>query len=145
MPRKAKKSPPAVLPYNTGDATQAPAGQTPMAPTGMPYGAHQASIQSQSMLPVVSDPGVQLPAPSAAPADPLAGALAMMPPGPGLLAPTDRPLEPVTHGLPVGPGAGPEILPPPVPNVSVAYDAIYKATGNPLYRMLADQTRPGVQ
>jgi hypothetical protein len=25
--------------------------------------------------------------------------------------PTDRPFEPVTHGLPVGPGGGPEVLP----------------------------------
>ena len=29
---------------------------------------------------------------------------------PGLSAPTQRPDEPVTHGLPMGPGAGPEVL-----------------------------------
>jgi hypothetical protein len=30
--------------------------------------------------------------------------------GPPLTRPTERPNEPVTHGLPVGPGAGPEAL-----------------------------------
>jgi hypothetical protein len=30
-------------------------------------------------------------------------------------APTNRPNEPVTHGLPTGPGAGPEAL-GPIPN-----------------------------
>lgn len=45
-------------------------------------------------------------------------------PGPGelgpLTAPTDRPGEPLTHGLPTGPGAGPEALTPPNPLVSAA-------------------------
>lgn len=41
----------------------------------------------------------------------LAAALATRPPGGmGLLAPTARPAEPVTAGLPVGPGPGPEAL-----------------------------------
>lgn len=45
-------------------------------------------------------------------------------PGPGelgpLTAPTDRPGEPLTHGLPTGPGAGPEALTPPNPLVKAA-------------------------
>lgn len=41
----------------------------------------------------------------------LQAALASRPPASqGLLAPTARPAEPVTQGLPVGAGAGPEVL-----------------------------------
>lgn len=37
-----------------------------------------------------------------------------------LHAPTDRPGEPLTHGLPTGPGGGPEVLTPPNPLVKAA-------------------------
>ena len=43
----------------------------------------------------------------------------IVPPGPGELGdplrPTERPNEPITTGLPFGPGAGPEVLPPANP------------------------------
>lgn len=37
-----------------------------------------------------------------------------------LHAPTNRPGEPITHGLPTGPGAGPGILQPPDPLTKAA-------------------------
>jgi len=67
--------------------------QPAQAPTGMPYGEHQQSIQSQQAVPLPNA------APSATP-----GQF-----GP-LDQPTGRPNEPVTTGLPLGAGAGPEAL-----------------------------------
>src|SRR5215472_9782195 len=79
------------------------------APTGMPYGEHQQLVQGQQAVPAAPPPS---PAPSAAPANPLQpGALRPFP-GTPLMAPTQRPNEPVTAGLPMGPGPGPEVLGP---------------------------------
>ncbi len=46
---------------------------------------------------------------------PMAGAGPAMPPVVGLDAPSTRPDEHVTHGVPIGPGAGPEALGPAAP------------------------------
>lgn len=73
----------------------------PAAPTGLPYGARGQMIASQRAVPMRPAPSPQpAPAPQGAP---LPGAMP-------LLRPTERPNEPVTHGLPVGPGAGPEAI-----------------------------------
>lgn len=133
MPR-AKKPQALVAPHNTGSPMQAPA-----APTGLPYGMHQDSIESQQQMPLPAVPELDLPA--GPPVDPMQSALAMAPPTNMLTAPTDRPNEPITHGLPVGPGAGPEILPPAQPNVSSALMALYDATGDESFKRLADQNR----
>lgn len=119
MPR-AKKSaaPKAAAPYNTG------APQPAAAPTGLPYGEHQQSIASQQALPAAG-PSQTAPSappePAPAPADPAALLSAaqgynFQPVG---LGPTARTNEPVTAGLPLGPGAGPETLGMPDPDVEV--------------------------
>lgn len=51
-------------------------------------------------------------------------------PPPDLLAPTDRPNEPITAGLPMGPGPGPEALGMELSPVD-KLKRIYRATMNP--------------
>lgn len=76
------------------------------APTGLGYGERKAIEDAQRAVPVAS-PGVP---PQAAPTSPPPATW----PIPGTLtpldAPSERPGEPVTAGLPIGPGAGPEAL-----------------------------------
>lgn len=60
-------------------------------PTGQPYGQAGMQQAAQRAVPVAPQPV------------PMPGALAFD-------RPTERPGEPVTHGAPVGPGAGPEAL-----------------------------------
>lgn len=59
------------------------------APTGQAYGERKAQVDAQRAIPL----------PQAPPVVPLG-------------APSQRPAEPVTSGLPVGPGPGPEALVP---------------------------------
>jgi hypothetical protein len=81
--------------------------QMPQAPQGLPYGDRAKLMAAQQAVPMAAPP---------APAAPMSGAgQAPPPPGPApgtlpFTGPTQRPNEPVTHGLPVGPGAGPEVL-----------------------------------
>lgn len=77
------------------------------APTGLPYGDRAKLIASQRQVPMGPAPGPSSPG----------GAVQGSPPSPGptpgslpFLGQTQRPLEPVTAGLPIGPGAGPEAL-----------------------------------
>lgn len=60
---------------------------------GQGYGEQAAQVSAQQQVPMGQPP---LPAP--------------LPPITRLDAPTQRPNEPLTHGLPTGPGAGPEAL-----------------------------------
>lgn len=109
MPRRRK---PAPAPGNTGGYGAQPAA----APTGMPYGDRQASIESQQALPlarVVPPGGTDG---SSAPPDPaqrlqqaVEAARRMRPPSP-LSGPSRRPNEPITAGMASGPGPGPEVL-----------------------------------
>jgi hypothetical protein len=81
---------------------------------GQTYGERQQQQQDQRTIPMATPPnaaptpapGAALSAPAPAPRPPT--------PGPGELpwtdAPTNRPDEPVTQGLPFGPGAGPEVM-----------------------------------
>lgn len=106
MPRKRK----APAPGDTGGYGAQPAD----APTGMGYGEHQASIESQQALPMA-----QVQGPAGAP--PVAqdqsqrlqaaveAARRMRPPSP-LTGPSQRPGEPITAGMATGPGPGPEVL-----------------------------------
>lgn len=83
---------------------------------GQQYGAAKAQIEAQRAVPIarpatdVVTPmrtgGPEASSPASGPPVPLPGQL--MP----LDAPSQRPGEPVTAGLPVGPGAGPEALGP---------------------------------
>ena len=94
---------------NRADLTQPAAATVP----NQSYG--EASQQRQAMqaipLPMQPSPGggpPSAPRPSQNPSA-LGGAPMVGANGP-LTRPTERPNEPVTHGLPVGPGAGPEAL-----------------------------------
>lgn len=69
--------------------------QPAAAPTGQPYGARKASEDAQRTIPLPAQPQV-------VPFD----------------APTQRPDEPVTAGLPTGAGPGPEALQPMGPPVN---------------------------
>lgn len=73
----------------------------------------------------------------------LQAALATRPPGgTGLLAPTARPAEPVTAGLPVGPGAGPEALgATPTANATVLGElrAVYQIAPNEELRQIIER------
>lgn len=83
---------------------------------GQQYGAAKAQIDAQKAVPIArpstdavpqggsASPGASSPA--SGPAGPLPGQLVP------LDAPTQRPGEPVTAGLPVGPGPGREVLGP---------------------------------
>jgi hypothetical protein len=68
------------------------------------------------------------------------------PPEPGSFGPLDaysaRPSEPVTHGAPLGAGAGPEALPQtPVPSAGMGLSAmlnqVARSTGSAAVAMLA--------
>lgn len=71
--------------------------------TGQTYGRAGEQADAQRALP--------LPAPAPPPAPPAQGTVTAGPLTP-LNAPTQRPNEPLTAGLPTGPGPGPEILGP---------------------------------
>lgn len=79
--------------------------QAPMAATGQGYGQAGAQIAAQQAVPLPAQP--PLPAPTAHQA---AEGFQMPAFGP-FDRPTERPDEPLTHGAPIGPGAGTEILP----------------------------------
>lgn len=96
-----------------------------MVASGQQYGMRKQQMDAQRAMPVAAPPGPAV----APPAGAVGGASgpAMSPgPAPGqvvpLDAPTMRPGEPVTAGLPVGPGAGLEVN--PFANVGSEDDAV---------------------
>lgn len=92
----------------------------PNAPRGLPYGDRQKLVAAQQAVPM-GTPGVASSPGQGQGSPPSPG------PAPGSLpftGPTQRPLEPVTQGLPIGPGAGPEALTMNQPNPS---DPMYTA------------------
>lgn len=122
MPRKRKRTRP--------DTSNRSDLQTPRAPTGQPYGAHQDSIQSQQAVPL---PQSRPPTPGAG-AIPAAQAHNFQPVGLG--DPTSRPDEPITAGLALGAGVGPGGLPqgqPPDP------DALRLRPLLPILELMANQ------
>lgn len=82
------------------------AAQPIRTPPSAEYGQAKALADAQRAVPLAQTPPV--------PAAPAPSAPAAVGPYPGevtpLDAPTQRPNEPLTHGLPVGPGAGTEVL-----------------------------------
>jgi len=108
----------------------------PSAPTGMPYGAHQAMIEAQKVVPIAPPPTAS-PAPGPPvqpPAGPLPGELTP------LNAPSQRVNEPVTAGLPIGDGPG------PVPNggdLSSMLDRLSMSGAPADVAFLADWVRQG--
>lgn len=150
MPRTAKRPPGAGNQggyQGHGNPGGGAGGQAPAAPTGMPYGEHQASIQAQQQMPVAAGNAPPPPPAGGGGGDPmmaaLQGALGMQPPGgPGLLGPSQRPTEPVTHGLPSGPGGGPEVLAGSTGSgLADVLSRIAEATGDPRTYDIAERAR----
>lgn len=156
MARKRKTPGPATVGGYQGQGD--PGGNQPaQAPTGMPYGAHQATIAAQQAMPLPQvtsgpPPGAAAPVPSPAPAggggafaQAMQQAAMMAPPDGGLLAPSTRPSEPVTAGLGVGPGPGPEALGPvagpPTSPVATMLGRVAESTGDPVLAQIAEQAR----
>lgn len=110
MPHARSGRPRAARPLqaNRADLTQPSAQAVPDQPYGV--AAEQRSAMNAIPLPV---PQQAQPAPGGAvPSQPTSGAPPLAIPGANgpLSRPTERPNEPVTHGLPMGPGPGPEAL-----------------------------------
>lgn len=138
MPR-AKKAP-IKLDVNTGGP---PAAKVP---TGLPYGGRSAALTAEAAVPIAGNSGALTPlAPQAAPpgAQPpgapapadqnqLAQAVQnYQAPTGNLLAPSQRPSEPVTAGLPSGPGPGPGVLPTGPDVVGAQLRALYAVSPSP--------------
>jgi len=99
---------------NRADLTRPNAQQAPK----QPYGEAAQQRAAQQALPMATPPAPAS-SPGAAPSP--AGGPSLPPAGPptplaipgangSISRPTERPNEPVTHGLPMGPGGGPEVL-----------------------------------
>jgi len=143
MPRKAKTT-------LSGQPAQ-PIG----AVAGQMYGAgvEQMALQRQMPAPQVSGPvappagaapPVPVESPQMSPADKhrraMAAAETMRGKAGVLMQPTSRPNEPVTTGLPVGPGAGPEVLAMPRGNpMGERMRRLAAATGDSYMRELAER------
>lgn len=79
--------------------------------TGQPYGAAQDQAAAQKAIPLPQQPGPPPGGVSSSTAPPGSGGPSIQPGGLGELhAPTNRPNEPLTAGLPTGAGPGPEAL-----------------------------------
>lgn len=131
MPRTRK---PTYVEGGPGAPTQAPPNpmQAPSAPTGMPYGEHQASIESQQQMPIPNG-------------DPFAQMAQMVQSGavdfgsvPNIDDETDFPDEPITAGLPIGAGPGIESqVAPTAGRVQSTLELIADLTGDPEAMRLA--------
>jgi hypothetical protein len=117
MPRKRKTQPgPGGAYANRTDLTQPVS-----APTGLPYGQRQAMEQAQQ----------QTPLPQQTPMDQILKAAGQHSFAPvPLNAPTDRPYEPITHGLPTGAGGGPEVLQRRTNTTSMQLKQLAASTGD---------------
>ena len=135
MPRKQRQQPGSSggAYKNRTDLTQ------PVAlPTNLPYGERQQLQQAQQGAPL---PQVA-PTPQA-PQDPaVAAAAAHNGPAPtqSLAAPTQRPMEPIQHGLPTGPGGGPEVL-GSTDNTAAVLARLAMSTGSSAIQDLANRAR----
>jgi hypothetical protein len=97
---------------------------------GQPYGTATQQAQSLQAVPVTGQPDLS---------SAIAGAAV---PPPGSLGAFNRPTEtanPVTHGLPSGPGGGPEVLAMGQDGSLAQLKAIYLAFPNPDLRALIEQ------
>lgn len=126
----------------------------------VPYGQGQVVADAQRQMPVQRPPSPQVPAtgpPSAGPpptapspggggglAEAVALAASMAPPTGALAAPTGRPDEPVTAGLPIGAGPGPGRVGVMVPEDDQALRALllaYQRSGSPAVARLIELVR----
>lgn len=128
MPRKRKAQPgPGGAYANRTDLTTGTQGVS--APTGLPYGQRQALEQAQQQAPL---PQQDL--------DQVLNAAQQHSFNPVQLnAPTARPYEPITHGLPVGPGGGPEVMQTPASITSMQMRQLASQTGDSVISDLASK------
>ena len=105
----ARSTPQGKLQPNRSDLTR----PTSQAVPGQGYGEAAQQRSAQQAIPMGAPPvpgGGTIPPTASPPTGPPQAPLAI-PGGAGALSrPTERPNEPVTHGLPMGPGGGPEVL-----------------------------------
>jgi hypothetical protein len=118
--------------------------QKPTAAPNQEYGKAGQQLASQRAVPMAGAaagvPPTAQPAPGQGPMQ--------APPPPDLYRPTELPNEPVTHGLPTGPGGGPEAL--PIQNtqmgdpIAIQIRAMLRANPNnqELANLVADLARP---
>lgn len=105
MPRGGRRTgTPGVAYSNRADLSR-PAVLPASAAPNQPYGAAGAQLAAQKIAPMGSGPQLPQGAPPQQAEEPYT-----MPQMTPLDAPSARPNEPVTAGLPVGPGPGPEVL-----------------------------------
>lgn len=108
-------------------------------PPSAEYGQGERLRRAQQAVPMAGAPA---PTPSA-PGAP-AQMFATPDSTPNLLDPTNRPHEPLEHGMPFGPGAGPEILgAPPMSDTSARLRALYLTHPTPELRELIMQIEQG--
>lgn len=155
MPRARKPpGPPAAGGYQPGADAGGGGGPPtlpPTAATGMAYGEHQQLIQAQQQIPLPGGgpafpqqqppPGGGPPAPGQGIAQAMQAAMQMRPPEGGLLAPSSRPHEPVTTGLPIGDGAGPEAIGASANPLADVLARIATSTGDQNLAALAERAR----
>lgn len=132
--------------------TQSGAPAQPIgAVAGQEYGMGVQEMALQRAMPAPQTAGAQppqtaapnAPAPAQQPSmeDVLAQVQGRVPPGGLIAAPTTRPDEPVTHGLPSGPGGGPEVIgSPQASQVGAFYRRLSQVTGNGYFAALADRS-----
>lgn len=122
-------------------AKRAAPNQPLTAPAGrQPYGSKTAEVNYQRTAPMQNQPGPGMGAP-VGPMDAMRSA-----PAPNILpltAPSERPNEPLTHGLPSGPGAGPEALavPPRPSRTSDVLQTLASTSRDPMWADLATIAR----
>lgn len=105
-------------PYpNRQDLTQAPT-----AAPNQTYGQAGQQMAAQRAVPLPAAPPVPGPQPGAPGA---AGPFPTPADTPNLTDPTNRPDEPLTHGMPFGPGPGPDAAPAPMSDVEARLRALY--------------------
>lgn len=116
MPRGGRRAGKPGVAYGNRTDLSVNKGPVPNVPYGMGggmgYGESKALSDSQAAVPV-SSPAAPGPSPGPPGLEQLLGAGGPAPGSFGDFArPTERPNEPITHGLPTGPGGGPEVLAP---------------------------------
>lgn len=116
-------------------------------PTGLPYGQAQQLEQQAAALPVSRPtpvaPAQTVPTQSVSRETILAG-MSQLPVLPPLNAPSQRPYEPVTAGLPVGAGPGPEAIAQigtPTQSTADLFASLAAATGDPALASAAQMAR----
>lgn len=114
--RRPTNPAPASGPGRLSKRTDGGPGQKLSVAPGLAYGERQQTLAQERTAPMSQADPVQpaalpTPEPSGPPTPATATNTAV---GQAFNAPTARPNEPVTHGVDIGPGAGPNVMPAPV-------------------------------